>query len=173
MTTAAGTGDTTGQPSSGSDGTPSTAGGGIDRLNPFDGLFLRAEHLVRMQDYALALATAVGAAGGPGVVEGFEVTNSQGVLQIGGGLAIDGYGRPLRSGRAVALPLADLRPDTDTYWWVEVTSAAWEYGESAVQGTFCDDPCSGGATRRPYLAEGVRLRLTPRHRGRPGQPAAR
>ncbi|MFB7666128.1 hypothetical protein ACFC1R_19600 [Kitasatospora sp. NPDC056138] len=168
-----GSGDNTGTASSGSDGTPATAGGGVDRLNPFDGLFLRAEHLTRMQDYALALATAVGAGGGPGVVEGFEVVNSQGVLQIGGGLAIDAYGRPLRSGRAVSLPLAALTPDTDTFWWVEATSAAWEFGESAVQGTLCDDPCSGGATRRPYLAEGVRIRLTPATEGSLGsQPPA-
>ena len=51
-------------------GSMDTAGGAITRLNPADGLFLRAEHLRAMEDYASDLALAVGMAGGPGVVHG-------------------------------------------------------------------------------------------------------
>ncbi|MCX4695756.1 hypothetical protein [Streptomyces sp. NBC_01408] len=147
--------------SAGADGTAATAGGGIDRLNAFDGLFLRAEHLNRIQDYARELALAVGEAGGPGVVEGYEVTLRDGTLRVGGGLAVTAGGRPLRSQRLVTLPLSGLRPGPDTFWWVEAVPEAWPYGEAPVQGAYCDDPCSGaGTTRQPYTAEGVRIRLT-------------
>ena len=45
----------------------------IARLNPFDGLFLRAVHLQQIQLYTQALARALGAAGDPGVVYGYGV----------------------------------------------------------------------------------------------------
>ncbi|MGW6406931.1 hypothetical protein ACWF95_07165 [Streptomyces vinaceus] len=141
--------------------TPSaTADGGIDRLNAFDGLFLRAEHLNRIQDYARELALALGAAAGPGVVEGYEVSVKDGTLRVGGGLAVSPQGRPLRSERLVTLPLAGLKPGLDGFWWVEVAPESRPYGDAPVQGGYCDDPCAGtGTTRHPYLAEGVRIRL--------------
>jgi hypothetical protein len=40
----------------------------IARLNPFDGLFLRAVHLQQIQFYTQALTRALGVAGGPRVV---------------------------------------------------------------------------------------------------------
>ena len=46
-------------------GSADTAGGAITRLNPSDGLFLRAEHLRAMEDYASDLALAVGVDGEP------------------------------------------------------------------------------------------------------------
>ncbi|MER7461310.1 hypothetical protein [Streptomyces sp. NPDC097981] len=141
--------------------TPSaTADGGIDRLNAFDGLFLRAEHLNRIQDYARELALAVGAAGGPGVVEGYEVSVKDATLRVGGGLAVSAEGRPLRSERLVTLPLSGLNPGLDGFWWVEVAPDSRPYGDAPVQGSYCDDPCAGtGTTRHPYVAEGVRIRL--------------
>ncbi|MEU6863247.1 hypothetical protein ABZ924_08250 [Streptomyces sp. NPDC046876] len=153
-----------------------TADGGIDRLNAFDGLFLRAEHLTRIQDYARELALAVGAAAGPGVAEGYEVSVQAGTLRVGAGLAVSAAGRPLRSERLVTLPLAGLTPGPDGFWWVEAVPATRDYGEAPVQGSYCDDPCSGtAATRHPYTAEGVRIRLTEdSERGLDGQlPAAR
>ncbi|MFD7027007.1 hypothetical protein ACFWAR_03090 [Streptomyces sp. NPDC059917] len=144
-----------------SDGTPATAGGGIDRLTAFDGLFLRAEHLNRIQDYARELALAVGEAGGPGVAEGYEVSVKDATLRVGGGLAVAPDGRPLRSQRLITLPLGGLAPGPNAFWYVEVVPASWPYGEAPVQGSYCDDPCSGaGTTRSPYGAEGVRIRLT-------------
>jgi len=97
-----------------SDGRPVTAGGGINRLHAFDGLFLRADHLTRMQDYARELAHAVGAAAGPGVVTGYDVRLGEGgTLLVAPGLAIDPAGRPLRSSREITLPLTDLKPATN------------------------------------------------------------
>jgi hypothetical protein len=148
-------------PSAASDGDAATAGGGIDRLNAFDGLFLRAEHLNRIQDYALELARAVGAAAGPGVVEGFDVSIEDDQLQVEPGLAVNAGGRPLRSRRLVTIPLADLQPaTTSTFWWVEVVDEQWGYGDAAVTGTLCDVPCSGGTSARLFVAEGVRVQLT-------------
>ncbi|MFD7629887.1 hypothetical protein ACFV7Q_28350 [Streptomyces sp. NPDC059851] len=156
--------------------TEGTADGGIDRLNAFDGLFLRAEHLNLIQDYARGLALAVGASGGPGTVEGYEVTVQDGALRVGAGLAVNAEGRPLRSERLVTLPLTGLTPGLDGFWWVEVAPATRDHGEAPVQGSYCDDPCSGtGTTRHPYTAEGVRIRLVEdSERGLDSQlPAAR
>ncbi|MFK0252428.1 hypothetical protein [Streptomyces sp. NPDC090445] len=156
--------------------TEGTADGGIDRLNAFDGLFLRAEHLNLIQDYARELALAVGACAGPGTVEGYEVTVQDGTLRVGAGLAVNAEGRPLRSERLVTIPLTGLTPGLDGFWWVEVAPATRDHGEAPVQGSYCDDPCSGtGTTRHPYTAEGVRIRLVEdSERGLDSQlPAAR
>ena len=48
-------------PPTGMPGVPLTA------LNPLDGLFLRAEHLAAIQNYARELTRAVSRAGGAGV----------------------------------------------------------------------------------------------------------
>ena len=147
-------------PGPGSDGRPDTAGGGIERLHAFDGLFLRAEHLNRIQDHTEAHARALGEAGGPGVVEGFTVVLEDGALHVGAGLAVTADGIALRSGRMVRLPLPTGGFREDGFWWVEAAPATWQYGEAPVQGAYCDDPCSGSATvRRPYEVEGVRIRL--------------
>ena len=117
-------------------GTDDTAGGGIERVNAFDGLFLRALHLNKIQDYALDLATALGAAGGPG-------------------LAIGPRGRVLKSDRVMTLSLGDLKPGGDDFWWVEINSFDWVYGEEAVQGLLCDEPCGPGTKISGTRAEGV------------------
>ncbi|MCJ0874245.1 hypothetical protein [Streptomyces sp. AP-93] len=147
-------------PGPGSDGRLDTAGGGIERLNAFDGLFLRAEHLNRIQDHTEAHARALGEAGGPGVVEGFAVELEDGALHVGAGLAVTADGIALRSGRLTSLPLPADNFREDGFWWVEAVPATWQYGEAPVQGAYCDDPCSGsGTVRRPYEVEGVRIRL--------------
>lgn len=143
-----------------SDG-PGTAGGDIERVNAFDGLFLRSEHLNRMQDYARDLAYAVGAAGGPGVVEGYVVARDGQSLTASPGLAIDPRGRPLLTRTIARLDITPLAATGDEFFWVEITGEDWDFGSEAVQGVLCDEPCSGGTTARPYTAEGVRLRLTP------------
>ncbi|MFC8662296.1 hypothetical protein [Streptomyces sp. NPDC057199] len=149
------------EPGPGSDGTEATAGGGVERIKAFDGLFLRAEHLNRIQDHARALAESVGEAGGPGAVEGFTVTVADGSLHVGAGHAVTTSGVPLRSDRLVTLPLTGLRRAEHGFWWVEAVPASWQYGEAPVQGASCDDPCSGsGTTRRLYEVQGVRIRLT-------------
>ncbi|MCW2622763.1 MAG: hypothetical protein JWL64_2365, partial [Frankiales bacterium] len=136
------------------------APGDIERLQAFDGLFLRAEHLNLIQDYAAKLAMSVGAAGGPGVVEGYDVVLKQGELAVGPGLAIDPSGRPLLSRAEVTLPLGGLQPGLDTFWYVEAVGDGEPTGNEPVQGLLCDEPCDGGTTRAPVLAERVRIRLT-------------
>jgi hypothetical protein len=151
---------TTGAASPDSDGTPGTAGGGINRLNAFNGLFLRAEHLERMQDYARELALAVGAAGGPGVVTGFDVALGDGsTLLVEPGLAIDPTGRPLRSNHQITLSLTELKPGPNTFWHVRLTAKRWLYGNEAVQGLLCDEPCSDSSIGRPFGADGVEVQL--------------
>ena len=154
-------GGTSREPTGASDGRPVTAGGGIERVNAFDGLFLRAEHLDRMQDYARELAAAVGTAGGPGVVEGYGVTVRANKLEVAPGLAVDAYGRPLRSRGLLTLDLTNLAPGDTEFHFVEIRHHEWFFGNEAVQGVLCEDPCSGGGTARPYQAEGVLLGLDP------------
>src|SRR4051794_23955090 len=72
---------------------------GLVSLNPEDGLFLKAEHLTTIQDYARALTLAVGQGVGSGVVWGLElrVDEKAEKLVAAQGLAINGQGRPLLS----------------------------------------------------------------------------
>ena len=145
-----------GPPTDRSDGTPGTAGGDIARLNAFDGLFLRAEHLTEMQDYARDLAHAVGAAGGPGVVDGYDVTSTKEGLRVDAGLAVSAAGRPLRSRRVVMLPWGTFpRPPTDGWFRIEIGPADWGFGEATVQALLCDAPCTGGTRATVHRAEGV------------------
>lgn len=137
-----------------------TAGGAIVRVHAFDGLFLRSEHLNRMQDYARALAHAVGAAGGPGVVEGFVVSRDGSTLSASPGLAIDHLGRPLLTEVIATLDVSELDVSADEFYWVEIVEQDWDFGSEAIQGVLCDEPCSDGTTARPYTAEGVRLQVT-------------
>lgn len=149
-------GDKTAGPDS--DGTASTSGG-LVRMNFFDGLFLRAEHLNVVQDYARDLARSVGAASGPGVVEGLGLTLESDRLLADAGLAIAADGHVLRAAVPMSYALGDLQVATDTFWWVQLEPAEWTYGDEAVQGLLCDDPCSGGSTHQSRRVEGVRLCL--------------
>jgi hypothetical protein len=148
-------------PDASSDGDPATAGGGISRVNAFDGLFLRAEHLELMQDYARELATAVGASGGTGTVWGYDLSVRGNLLHVEPGLAVDPDGQPLRASEAMTLDLTGLDLGSDGYALVTVARFTWPYGTEPVQGVLCEDPCSGGGTGRPYRAEGVQARLVP------------
>jgi|tagenome__1003787_1003787.scaffolds.fasta_scaffold20973985_2 hypothetical protein len=132
----------------------------IRRLQAFDGLFLRAEHLNAITDYATALATAIGSAGGAGVVEGYGLYLSAGELRAAPGLAIDPSGWPLVSRQQISVRLDELQPAADTYWYVEAVRDGAASGNEPVQGLLCDDPCGGGTTRSPYYDETVAIRLT-------------
>jgi hypothetical protein len=138
----------------------------IVRLNAFDGLFLRAEHLNQIQDYALQLSLALGRAQGAGVVEGFGVGLDGDAVVADPGLAIGPSGRPLRTRQALRVPLGDIDPTPDSVWWVELVAEDTEFGNEPVRGLSCAEPCQGcddagraGAGGHPYLAEGARLRL--------------
>ena len=129
------------------------ADSGITRLNPSDGLFLRAEHLDRMQGYTSELALAMGLACGSGVVYGYPVTLTDKVLTVGPGLAIDPSGQPLHSTTSVNLTLPDITSDQCLV--VQVTKGdPYFHGTDKVYGNLCDDP-SSPATIQPWADEGV------------------
>jgi hypothetical protein len=142
-----------------SGGTPATVGGGITRLSPSDGLFLRAQHLTVMEDYALALAQSAALAAGTGVVYGYRAWLDGTMLKVDPGLAIGPDGRPLRSTQEAQVDLSDLTVEADGFFVVEVSPASWDYGQENVYGNLCDDPCSGTAAIHPYQAEGISIDL--------------
>jgi hypothetical protein len=142
----------------------SAGSSGVERLNPFPGLFLRSEHLNLIQDYGREVAHLIGEASGGGVVRGFPVSLDQGeespAVVVGPGLATTAAGEPLRSTENLRIPLEDVRPDVDRFWWIEIASTSWTVGNEPVAGVICDDPCSAVASSgRPRLAQGVIARL--------------
>ncbi|MGH3821333.1 MAG: hypothetical protein ACRDRA_00575 [Pseudonocardiaceae bacterium] len=138
---------------------PAPAGAAIARLHPFDGLFLRAEHLNRMQDYTRELTRALGQSGGPGVVHGYHVGLRDGALEVSPGLAIDPAGRPLLMTTSQRRRLDDLT-ETDL-WVIELVGEDVPFGDEEVYGALCDDPCAGGTSTRPYIGERVAVHLRP------------
>jgi hypothetical protein len=142
-----------------SGGTPATVGGGITRLNPSDGLFLRAQHLTVMEDYALALAQSAALAAGTGVVYGYRAWLDGTVLKVDPGLAIGPDGRPLRSTQEATVDISDLTAQADGFYVVEVSPASWDYGQENVYGNLCNDPCSSSAAIHPFQAEGIAINL--------------
>jgi hypothetical protein len=151
-------------PDTGPNGRSTPADAVINRLNAFDGLFLRAEHLNRMQAYTLRLSAALGRALGSGVVEGFGIGFYGDTLVADPGLAIDPAGRPLRTRQPLRRSLSNLTPNADSVWWIELHLDEQEFGDEPIRGVSCTDPCQGcgdgsGAGQHPYIAEGVRLNL--------------
>jgi hypothetical protein len=144
-----------------SGGTPATVGGGITRLKPSDGLFLRAEHLTVMEDYALALAQSAALAAGTGVVYGYRAWLDGTTLKVDPGLAIGPDGRPLRSTQEAKVDLSELTVEADGFFVVEVRPMSWVYGQENAYGNLCDDPCSSSAAIHPYQAEGIEVYLRP------------
>ncbi|HJQ02662.1 MAG TPA: hypothetical protein VJ851_13765 [Jatrophihabitans sp.] len=140
----------------------STATGGIRRLNPADGLFLRSEHLNQMQTYSRELSLAVGIAGGTGVVYGYLLGLTGTELTVTPGLAIDAAGMPLRTGAPVTLQLDGLATPAGRFWLVEVIAdRAVPSDNEPVYGNLCGDPCSGGSIQ-PWLDDAVRVQVSAR-----------
>lgn len=135
--------------------------GGVTRLNAQDGLFLRAQHLNEMEDYAKALATLVARGGGPGVVYGYDLALDTSTLQITPGLAVDQSGMPLVSNAVGTLDLSHLPSVGNTYWRIDlVAGTPVASADENVYGSVCDDACNGG-TIKSDLTEGARVQLTP------------
>ena len=140
-----------------SNGDPATVGG-IVRLNATDGLFLRAEHLAAMQDYARELAFATAMANGAGVVHGFTVTLAGDSLEVSPGLAVASSGHVLRSSKLAEVALSGLLTEPNRFWVVEIIPATWVFGSEKAYGNLCDDPCNGSAIA-PWQVEGCTVRL--------------
>ena len=139
-----------------------TSDSGLRRLHPADGLFLRAEHLQQIQDYARELFRIGAMAAGTGVAYGFELSVDGSKLQVKPGLAFDPSGQPLRSQAAVTLDLGKLTVRPGRFWVVEVTSApAQPAGSEPVFGELCADPCAGGSSIQPWLDDAVLVQVTP------------
>jgi hypothetical protein len=135
---------------------------GITRLHPYDGLFLRAEHLDRLQSYTRALTWALGQAGGMGVVYGYGVRrDSKLTLSVDGGLAFLATGQPLRMITAASVKLNELT-EANGAWVIELAASEERFGDDTVFGALCEDPCEGaGASTQPYVAERVKVQLHP------------
>src|SRR5262245_2543439 len=122
------------------------AGPGLVSLNPADGLFLRAEHLSTIQDYARGLVMAVGQAAGAGVVWGLDVRidGDARELVVAPGLAISGLGRPLLSRVSVRVALPDeaaAKDQASGYWLIQACYSDELFGRENRYGSLCDDEC--------------------------------
>ena len=152
------------------------AAGPIVRLNPTDGLFLKAEHLNQMQDYARALSLAIGLGTGSGVVYGYGLAISNSTLTATAGLAINPSGHPLQTSELLRISVAsdDLPAlDPDGFWVVEIIPDSDTTGTENAYGAVCADPCEGVDSIAPWARYLVRLRLRPDVRHRAGRPPGR
>jgi hypothetical protein len=133
----------------------------LRRLFPKDGLFLRADHLDQISEYAEQFALAAGVSAGPGVDHGLTVTVDAATLTISAGLAVDASRRPLRLSREAEIRLDQLDLGTTQLWIVEIEAADRKpEGREPVFGALCDDPASNGAIA-PWRDATVRIRVRP------------
>ena len=139
------------------------AASGIRRFEPADGLFLRAEHLRQIEDYARDLSLVNGLAGGPGVVYGYtlDLDPEKQVVGATSGLAIDPSGRPLRSQARLEVDLSGLaRSERGRIWIVEVLAAdSIPAGNEPLYSAVCATPCGPETSIQPWRDDAVRLRV--------------
>ena len=137
----------------------------IARLNPFDGLFLRAVHLQQIQLYTQALTRALGVAGDPGAVYGYGVAlasaagEAAGQLEVQPGLAVDADGRILLSESTIDVDLPG--PGETLVWRIDLTGKDEPYGHENSYGDICVDPCGPAVGTTPFVREVVGVVLTP------------
>ena len=146
----------------------------IARLNPFDGLFLRAVHLQQIQLYAQALSRALGLAGGPGVVYGYGLALASAPgeppsrLDVQPGLAVDADGRILLSESTIRVDLPE--PGQTLAWRVELVGKDEPFGQENSYGDICVDPCGAAVSTAPFVGEGVDEQAHPAHPARQAGP---
>ena len=137
----------------------------IARLNPFDGLFLRAVHLQQIQFYTQALARALGVAGGPGVVYGYGLALASAPgeptarLDVQPGLAVGADGRILLSESTISVDLPG--PGETLAWRVDLAGKDELFGHENSYGDICVDPCEAAVGTAPFVREAVDVQLTP------------
>lgn len=140
---------------------------GLRRLHPVDGLFLRAEHLDQIQQYAGELTRLSGLAGGSGTVYGFELDleanekSGEVRLQATAGLAVSAEGRLLRSVASLEVDLSGLeRGVGGRVWLVEVVPAAAVLsGHEPAYTSVCATSCGPGSSIQPWVDDAVMVRV--------------
>jgi len=141
---------------------PATSSG-IRRLDPVDGLFLRAEHLQQIQDYAADLSRLDALAGGSGVVYGFTLDLDPEKQTVGAtaGLAFDPSGGALRSRSRLEVDLTMLeRGGAGQIWIVEVVAAEpIPSGNEPLYSSVCGTPREPESSIQPWRDYAVQLRV--------------
>ncbi len=139
---------------------------GLRRLNPVDGLFLRAEHLDQIQKYAEELSRLSTLAGGSGTVHGYELSlwdvDGESVrLRATPGLAVSEEGRLLRSLTEIDVDLSRLEVGVPgRFWVVEVIPAPPVLsGSEPAYTSVCATSCGPGSSIRPWRDDAVRVRV--------------
>jgi hypothetical protein len=139
------------------------AASGIRRFEPVDGLFLRAEHLRQIEDYARDLSLVNGLAGGAGVVYGYTLDLDPAPQIVGAtpGLAVGPSGRPLRSPARLEVDLSGLaRSERGRIWIVEIiTAEPIPAGNEVLYSAVCATPCGPESSIQPWRDEAVQLRV--------------
>lgn len=145
------------------------AASGLRRLSPADGLFLRAEHLDQIQDYAATLGRLSALTGGGGTVAGYdlELSSASGEtsLVVSAGLAVSGRGRLLRSTETLTVGLGELEvgeagEEGQRFWVVEgLPAVPGRSGDEPAYSSVCATSCGPGATIHPWLDERVAVRV--------------
>lgn len=144
------------------DGQDAVGAGPIVRLNPTNGLFLKAEHLDQIQNYARALSVAVGMGTGAGVVYGYGLQLGSSALTASPGLAFTSSGHALQSSETLKISVAtdDLPAlEPDGFWVVEILPEEDTVGAENAYAAVCADPCEGVGSIAPWTRSLVRLRL--------------
>jgi hypothetical protein len=162
----------------------------LTRLQFFDGLFLRAEHLRRNNDGLRNLTFLSNVADGGGVAFGLDASEDGDTLTIEPGLAIDGRGRVLLLQNSIHASITDLLderppvkkqakgggrfevcedlPDPPSagvgeglaLYCVSLKHAESACGWEEVRGRTCEDACDA-SMERPYLVEHAHIHLCP------------
>jgi hypothetical protein len=139
---------------------------GLRRLNPVDGLFLRAEHLDQIQKYAEELGRLSSLAGGSGTIYGYELSlwdvgGESLQLQASPGLAVSEEGRLLRSLTDVDVDLGRLELGVPgRFWVVEVVPAPPVLsGSEPAYTSVCATSCGPGSSISPWRDDAVRIRV--------------
>ncbi|MEW9553366.1 hypothetical protein [Nonomuraea sp. NPDC050783] len=137
--------------------------GSLARLHPIDGMLLRSTHLDRIQGYAASLSTALGRAGGHGVVSGYRVRLDPGraAITVDPGLAVNGDGRPLLLETTATVDLSGLSPGPGDLRLVVATYAEVPFGQEEVYGELCGDPSAAPAPQHAYVSESARVEVRP------------
>lgn len=170
----------------------------LTRLNYFDGKFLRADDLLKEQNYFLAVAHLSNRAGGYGIVSGLELKLEGANLRVFPGLAINADGELILLSAETPFAVEDLVKQTNSVspsgsacfgtcgeetpsqplsnagadvYLITIAPAEGLCGQEDVYGKLCEAVCATDS-QRPYKLEGVALRARRLQLDLPSSPPA-